>query len=504
MSTVRQRVAATSIACLICAGTVAPYAMASPADRVALPGSSAVWESGTATGANGVLQQWLDDSTGPTAIVIVTPGTDDKGLQQRINRLVGDRESAIVKYPESIFPIIAGKSTDGFGLPIFAPTYQASAQIAEDNNLAIMRALKGHTGPVIYTGFSQGSEALGAAAERANGEGLLDANSVVVLVSDPRSPWGIKGWGKDLPLSDLWVTPLLGAVGVDNNGARDPKNTGDAKVVAVIVQGDPIADWQWNNLRPVSSLLVNGAGFIAIHGQGDGAYGHLDGSKNAKGVVLITNAGNPDTLTSVDGNTTYQVYDTYHPLAMLSAMIYDSLGLKYSQADLEEWDKQATAFYPMQDVANRAPNNGVRVNRAPTAPSADAPTAVSALAADDDAEPAAEAVGDTAGNRRHLLDDNGEWAAPRAGGKHRKAQHQRSGDQSIQATTPAAQAQDGQAQDGQAQDEQVQAPADQSTSDNSVDPVVRPEAPAPADTPSSPDTTATSSTSSSSALDALK
>ena len=105
---------------------------------------------------------------------------------------------------------------------------------------------------------------------------------------------------------------------------------------AVIVQGDPIADWQWNNLRPVSSLLVNGAGFIAIHGQGDGAYGHLDGSKNAKGVVLITNAGNPDTLTSVDGNTTYQVYDTYHPLAMLSAMIYDSLGLKYSQADLEE------------------------------------------------------------------------------------------------------------------------------------------------------------------------
>ena len=368
-TTSRNRLAATAVACGLCLGVAAPVAFATTPVPMAgqaqltvpeLPADSIRgWKSGSAPqSSNDLLGQWLNESGGK-AIVIVTPGTDDVSLLDRNRGLVGDRDWAHVKYPESFGPIIAGKSDAPLGLPFFAPGYTKSRKVAEANNLAIMNSLTGYTGPVVYTGFSQGAEALGNAAEQGSKDGILGSNVLILLVSDPRSPWGIKGWARDLPLSDVWLTPTLGIVGIDNNGARNPEDTGDVQVLSVIVQGDPATDWQWNWLRPGSSLLVNAAGFLAIHSPGDGPYGHLDGSTNKNGQVLVL--GEPVLLQSEDGNTTYAVYDTYHPLALLNAMIYDALGLKYGKNELERWDVQAEFFYPMTDVADKKTYGGVKV-----------------------------------------------------------------------------------------------------------------------------------------------
>ncbi|GAC56603.1 hypothetical protein GOHSU_09_00040 [Gordonia hirsuta DSM 44140 = NBRC 16056] len=391
-----------------------------------------------------LLGQLIADN-GLDAIVIVTPGTGDTGLHPRVDRLVGSREAGYVQYPESFWPIIGGKSDAALGLPFLAPTYKASRTVAETGNLDVMRALNGkgpyngeepYNGVVVYTGYSQGAEALGNAAEEV-GEGVLGTNSLILLVSDPRSPWGIKSFGKNLPLSDLWVTPLLGLIGIDNNGARDPEDSGSVQVVSVIVQGDPVADWQWNWLRPGSSLLVNAAGFLAIHSPGDGPYGHLDGSESENEHTLVT--GGPTMLSSVDGQTTYAVYDTYHPLALLNAMIYDALGIKYRATDLERWDRQAELFYPMTDIADKQsaspfPVEGGTGKLTPIAPN----VSPDGSAADTSGTPpsAFSLVTDqtstdkdrTVRNHRRL-DTEGQWAEPKrqwSGNAPRHAQPERS------------------------------------------------------------------------------
>ena len=290
-----------------------------------------------------VLGTWVAADRLGSAFVVVTPGTDDTGLAERTAGLVGDRTNRIIKYPESIWPLASGKS-DSL-LPLFAPTYDESKEVAVSANLEMMRALAGAPYVVVYTGYSQGADALGNAAERAE-PGLLGENTLILLVSDPRGPWGLKAGLAKIPFS----APVMALVGAKSDGARDPADTGAAQVVQVIVKGDPVADWQWNPLRPVSSLLVDLAGFITIHaGTGPYSYANLDGLTLEK------------TLYSADGNTTYEVYDTYHPLALVNWMIADALGFDVDEEQLKEWDRQAELFYPLQEISPETAAPGVKV-----------------------------------------------------------------------------------------------------------------------------------------------
>lgn len=359
-------------------------------------------------------------AAGAGAIVVVTPGTDDTGLHPRVDRIVGSRTAGYVHYPESFGPVITGKAPTALGLPFLAPTYAQSRAVAEQNNRAVMNALRGYDGTVIYTGYSQGAEAVGNAAEQQvrddagkdDADKVLGGNSLILLVSDPRGPWGIKSWAGDLPLSQLWATPVLNLIGIDNDGARDPADTGEMQVVSVIVQGDPVADWQWTWYRPGSSLLVNLAGFIAIHSPGDGPYGHLDGSANADGRVLVL--GDPQLLRSADGNTSYAVYHTYHPLALLNAMVYDAVGLDYDESDLQRWDSQAQVFYPMTDVADRPGYGGVTVEAGGASQPAGTAGTADEQSSGATGSPGAAAQTDAGspGGKHRLLNDAGQWSEP--------------------------------------------------------------------------------------------
>ena len=408
-------------------GLAAPFAMATAqvpaADAVVVPGGLDTlvddagdpiveWVPGAGTGALGdgddALVKLLNGAAG--ALVIVTPGTDDTGLHPRVDRLIGHRDAAYVAYPESFAPVITGKADAALGLPFLAPSYVESRAVAEKNNRAVMNALKDFSDTVVYTGYSQGAEALGNAAEQQvradagkdDADKVLKPNTVILLTSDPRSPWGLKGFGGDLPLSGLWVTPLLDVFGIDNDGARNPADTDDLQVISVIVQGDPVADWQWNWTRPASSLLVNAAGFLAIHSPGDGPYGHLDGSENGAGVTLIV--ADPTLLKSTAGGTTYAVYDTYHPLALLNAVIYDALGLKYTDDDLRRWDARAEFFYPTTDVADKATFGGVAVE------SADGEADGAPGGEDAAPAPATGPAASATGGAHRMTGPDGEWA----------------------------------------------------------------------------------------------
>ncbi|WP_423131061.1 hypothetical protein [Gordonia malaquae] len=57
-------------------------------------------------------------------------------------------------------------------MPFFAPSYDESRDIAVDRNLQIMEAFQNADRVVVFTGFSQGAEALGNAAEIAADRGL--------------------------------------------------------------------------------------------------------------------------------------------------------------------------------------------------------------------------------------------------------------------------------------------------------------------------------------------
>lgn len=308
------------------------------------------------------LKLWVDDETRSGALVVVTPGTADTGLGERTAGLTGNRENWIVRYPESIWPVSSG--TSGSLLPLFAPTYDHSRGKGVDANVAIMRALRDADRVVVYTGYSQGADALGNAAERAYRESLLDGNDLILLVSDPRGPWGLKPGLQKIPGTGM----IMALVGAQNDGARDPGDAGGVQVVQVIVRGDPVANWQWDPLRPMSSLLVDAAGFITIHA-GTGVHSYA----NLRGLTLDKK------LYSADGNTTYEVYDTYHPLALLNLMIAEALGIPVSDDQLAAWDRQAERFYPLQDISPETAAPGVTVVKDPPTPtSTAAPEATSA------------------------------------------------------------------------------------------------------------------------------
>ena len=272
-------------------------------------------------------------------IMVVTPGTNDTTLIPRNLPYVGQRQTLIINYPESFGPVISGRSNK---LAPFAPGYDESKEHAMNQNLAVMAAFAdmGADRPfVVYTGYSQGADALGDAAENPrayDNDFFVPGKDLVVLVSDPRSPWGIKAWLDTMP----FLKPLVEVAGIDANGARDPEASGTVRIVSVIVVGDPVSNFQWVAYRPVSSLVVNAAGFLTIHsGNGPHTYGDVE------------RLGDPTEYTS--GNTTYLVYDAAHPLALLVAAVYDTLGITYDKDDLARWDALAEAYYPTQ-----APNAG--------------------------------------------------------------------------------------------------------------------------------------------------
>ncbi|MDF3281889.1 PE-PPE domain-containing protein [Gordonia sp. N1V] len=406
---VRKAVASTAAGCALCLGAVVPMTLsattaaagagvdgtiawledqgvvraATPDDcPVAPAGDSSGDQSGATTPIPDPCPDWLsvgDPHADRSAIIVVTPGTDDGTLYPRIKGMRAGRETIVIDYPEALAPLTSGRS--GAVLPIFAPTYDQSRDIAVANNLTVMREFQklAPTAPhVVYTGYSQGAEALGNAAEQAVGSGSIDtASSHIILISDPRSPWGLKAWAAEQPL----VGAFFEAFGAESNGARDPGATGDQlPVTSVIVVGDPVANFQWVWYRPVSSLLVDAAGFITIHsGMGADNYGDL-----------IDYSQEPTTLYSQDGNTTYLVYQPdHHPLTMLAMLVNDELGIGYDTADVARWDKVNNAFYPLQGPA--VDNAAVPVVISPDQRTASSPQARTASAPD-----TAAPLGDTA------------------------------------------------------------------------------------------------------------
>ncbi len=268
-------------------------------------------------------------------LVVNTPGTDDTTMYRRIDPMRGDLSTVIVVSPQSFFPIISGNS--GHLLPIFAPTYDQSVATAVAHNLATMEGLKDASDKpyVVYSGYSQGADAVGEAAEQAYAGGLLDPTSTqIVLVSDPRSPWGVMQWATDHCLVRI-VSSLIGA---RPDGARNPANTGDdLQVTSVIVDGDPAANFQWVWYRPITSLIVDAAGFLAVHA--------LMGPQNYSNLDQIQDK---DVLYSRDGRTTYIVYHAEHPLTQLTEMVIGLVGIHLSKTQVEQLDAFNNWFYPLQ------------------------------------------------------------------------------------------------------------------------------------------------------------
>ncbi len=383
-----------------------PLALSSTTAHAGVPSAAATQHTVDGLAADGVFRSAEpDDGTGPdwlsTAIgahngdvlIVVTPGTDDGTLYPRIKDFrTGDRPTYIIDYPEAIGPIISGRS--GASLPIFAPSYDQSRDVAVAQNLKAMHAFATQQGEnpfVVYTGYSQGAEALGNAAEQAvannaDGTAIDVERSHIVLISDPRSPWGLKSWVAD----HAAVAGLMQLVGAESNGARDPKATGDLPVTSVIVVGDPVANFQWVWNRPVSSLLVDAAGFITIHsGLGEQNYGNL-----------IDYSQEPTVLRSADGNTTYLVYTPkHHPLTALAALVNTRLGIPFDDADVARWDSVNNAFYPLQTPGvQNAAVDVVSPTAARTAPT-DLPSSVSRAAVENAGTPAPAALStDTEGS----------------------------------------------------------------------------------------------------------
>lgn len=376
----KKAVRSAAVGCAICLGAVLPTALSGVAAAATLPPQTRAQLSDLID--RGVLDRatpnrytegqadWFvtDSRVTPDTLMVVSPGTDDTELYPRMRGMRGDRNTVVVDYPQALGPFVSGKS--GALLPFFAPSYDLSRDIALRNNLAVMRGLNTPGSPfTIYTGFSQGAEALGNAAEIAYRRGLLEPDGArVVLVADPRSPWGLKSQAGQRP----WARTTMELLGAEANGARDPGNTGNLDVTSVIIMGDPAADLQWDDRRPLSSLLVDIAGFVTIHaGRGSQNYSTLN------------TMAPPTVYSSSDGDTTYMVYrTTHHPLTMMAEKVLRDVGLPPSRRQLDEWDRAAEDFYAL-----RPPEPGRADPRAAVEPESTQPD----NGVPDDTEPAADA-----------------------------------------------------------------------------------------------------------------
>lgn len=319
VSSVTGAAVATMAACTLCAGMATASTV--PPSVQTLIGQGVVYDDTNPNNTAPDAFAGLPDGT----ITVATRGTDDTTFHPRVDSIVGTRTVLVVNYPESF-------------APLFAPSYTTSKNKAVHGNLTVMEAFKDDPNVVyaVYTGYSQGAEALGDAVAKAWANGTIDpGKSLIILTSDPRGPWGIKQGVNKIPLLGPAVQTALG---VEPNGARNPADTGSVPVYQLIVTADPVGNWQWRWDRPLSSLLVNGAGFISCHSD-PACYG---GDLNAK-------YGTPTLYRSADGNTTYLVYKSAHPLTLLTEQIYTKLGLSYSDADVARWETQNQAFYPISE-----------------------------------------------------------------------------------------------------------------------------------------------------------
>lgn len=310
-----------------------------------LAGQNAPATAATSSGVQSLLDRGVvtDDTRADTdftdlypdspegTIEVVTPGTDDTTLRPRIDDAVANRTTLLVSYPQSFWPVVAGQSGT---FSLFSPTYDESKAAAIEGNLEVMEGLSNDPDVVFvrYSGYSQGADALGDALERAVAAGIIDkSKTVVVLWSDPRGPWGLKQGLAKFPL----LPQVASVIGADINGARNPADTEDVPVEAIIVTADPVGNWQWNTWRPLSSLAVNAAGFLSCHSDPT-CYGDLD------------KYDDPKVYKSVEGNTTYKVYTSLHPFTLLRMSIYDDLGLSYSETEVNRWEQRAQAFYAIE------------------------------------------------------------------------------------------------------------------------------------------------------------
>lgn len=382
----RSLLVGSALACALCLGVVSPTAAATTAPLVSTQiggdrgGLVRNWEPDE-KGGELYLDRVVDGLDGRAVVIVVTPGTDDTGLYPRVGGMVGDHDAMIIDYPEAFAPVASGRSGDL--LPFLAPTYEQSKSVAIGKNLAVMELISalglGEEGPrVVYTGYSQGADALGDAADLGR-ETLLEQDAVVVLISDPRSPWGIKAWAGEQPQ----LTPVLDVLGIENNGVRDPAATDGVAMTSVVVAGDPVAHWQWQPDRPLASLLVNGAGFLTVHfGLGPQNYGDLDRLDRSA------------TYDSVDGTTEYQIYDARHPVALLGGALAEAVGVEVSEEQLDAWDAEADRFY---ELSVPGPDNAAVPLKAAAQPAGEVEPVVSDPAMFDPAAPDIVEAGRAAG-----------------------------------------------------------------------------------------------------------
>ncbi|WNM72516.1 hypothetical protein SEA_ARTORIAS_47 [Gordonia phage Artorias] len=266
------------------------------------------------------------------AIMILNNGTGANKGEVWAESWVGTRQSYLVNYDQSFWPAVPTENPNAPWLArkvgLFAPTYITSKLGAIDNNLALAKAIKesgdteGKT--YIWVGFSQGADTLGDSIEQGYALGYFDHDGSfkAIIVSDPGSPWSIKGWAKDdTGIAGDIVTTLLG---IDNNGSRDPAKTGNLDITQIVVVGDSVANFQWENNRPLSSLIVGLSGWATLHG------GPNPWSSNNLDLRTAENTAGLDApvyFYSVEGNTTYQILDAPHPTAILQAQIERDLGI---------------------------------------------------------------------------------------------------------------------------------------------------------------------------------
>ncbi|QDF18791.1 hypothetical protein SEA_SCENTAE_72 [Gordonia phage SCentae] len=280
---------------------------------------------------------YLDGKVPADALTLLTSGTGAKygQLPTWAHSLVGKRETLLANYPGSWGPLIPNSlPSGGLGryIPLFAPSYSDSVAHGVGVNLDTVEAIRDDPRyddrVVVFIGFSQGAESAADAFEEAIKQDLIPPGSSALILSDPRSPWGLKAWAKDdMGIAGALITRLIG---VENNGARDPEAITDAYTMTqVVVSGDSIAHMTWDPKRPLTSAGVAVAGYFMLHG-----------GRNPWSTVNLTDrtAENTEGLddvvvfVSANGNVRYEVYDSYHPTAILQATIEQFL-FGYTEAE---------------------------------------------------------------------------------------------------------------------------------------------------------------------------
>ncbi|MGO3702191.1 MAG: hypothetical protein ACTJG2_03330 [Candidatus Saccharimonadales bacterium] len=258
-------------------------------------------------------RDWYPDQ--PDTPVVFVPGTGDDGFVDRTAGRAGARDSYSVVYPESFGPVVTGNHE---GSRLTAPTYDESVEIGTEATVEVFREIRGegspYQGAVLYDGYSQGSEILGNAAEQAYSEGLLSEQDRIYLNSDPSGPWAIETRLQDTPAKSA-----ARAMGVTLDG-RNPADTGDeAQVTSVIRTSDPVANFQWQDDKPVESLGVTAAGFLLVHGS--------KSEQNYDNAMEGDAWENATHYYSAEGNTEYVVIEDDHPFTLAEAEVLNSAGI---------------------------------------------------------------------------------------------------------------------------------------------------------------------------------